>query len=105
MQFVLVDVPQVLDNLEHQLRTLSNPVHPVLGQGVRHVVADVLGASVDQNLLTSFLELHRGQNILIVHLWVVHLSEHSNFKSVVLAQRLKDAGAAEVDQLQDLKVV
>ena len=54
MQFVLVDVPQVLDNLEHQLRTLSNPVHPVLGQGVCHVVADVLGASVDQNL---FLKL------------------------------------------------
>ena len=68
MQFVLVDFPQVLDNLEHQLRTLSNPVHPVLGQGVRHVVADVLGASVDQNLFKSILELHRGQNILIVHL-------------------------------------
>ena len=35
----------------------------------------------------------------------MHLSEHSNFKSVVLAQRLKDTGAAEVDQLQDLEVV
>ena len=66
MQLVLVDVPQVLDNLEHQLRTLSNPVHPVLGQGVCHVVADVLGASVDQNLFKSILELHLRQNI--VHL-------------------------------------
>ena len=35
----------------------------------------------------------------------MHLSKHSNFKSVVLAQRLKDTGTAEVDQLQDLKMV
>ena len=50
VQLVLVHVPQVLDDLQHQLRALGYPVHPVLGQRVRHVVADELCTTVDQHL-------------------------------------------------------
>ena len=55
VQLVLVHVPQVLDDLQHQLRTLSYPVHPVLRQRVRHVVADELCATVYQHLLGKIL--------------------------------------------------
>ena len=100
VQLVLVHVPQVLDDLQHQLRALSYPVHPVLGQRVRHVVADELCATVYQHLLGQILLSVFGS--MISNLRVVHLAKHPDFKGVVFAQRLKDSRAAEVDQLQDL---
>lgn len=100
MQLVLMDVPQVLDNLEHQLRTLSNPVHPVFGQGVRHVVADVFGASVDQHLFKSILELNLGQ---IFRLFTSELCISPNIPISRALSSLKDSKIRELQKLTSSK--
>ena len=90
VKLVLMHVPKVLDDLQHQLRALSYPVHPVLCQRVRHVVADELCTSVDQHLFWEDF-VNSVWNNVVSDLRIVHLPKHSNFEGVVLAQRLKDS--------------